>query len=341
MSSAEYTYFATLEKPGGEPICDERLEVDFHPALECARFDDRTRRMGSAHPPSPVPVIRPVWSDANSPPYVRGFAVYASGREPVTTEFPLTYFSSAVSAASRRLVENGTLQAGQRFDYRVYALPNTSRRHDAEPSCDVVADDAFPEFDTQNVTALLARAERIALPGVPDESASLAPAILIPRRVLTEATELARQADDVETGGVLVGRLCRAANGRICYRITAQIAAEHTVATRESLRFTPETWVSVNAAIQLRNLGETAMGWWHSHPWFCRLCPPERRAVCALSTPVFSPADRAVHREVFVRPWNVALLLSFLGEQEPSYDVFAWKQGQIEATEFYVLPDES
>ena len=353
MSSGQYTFYATLETRSGELLSEERLDVDWHPALEWARFDACVRRTGQSRPPAAGSgpghgaTIRPVWSAAFSPPYVRGFAICEPAHDGECVEFPLTYFAGAVTKASQRLVEAGTLKAGQRFDYRVYALPDVSDRDAIGPSCEIVADDTFPAIHTEDAASLLRGAQKYSPlqtsngASAQSTSADSTPLILIPRQVLAEATALAREADDVETGGVLVGRICRDVGGRICYRITALIPALHTQATRDSLRFTPETWVSVDAAIRLRNLGETAMGWIHSHPWFCRHCPPERRSLCAFSRPLFSQADRALHREVFLKPWNVAVLLSFLGEQEPSYDVFAWNGGQIEAAEFYVLPDDS
>jgi hypothetical protein len=60
--------------------------------------------------------------------------------------------------------------------------------------------------------------------------------------------------------------------------------------------------------------------------------------LCPFSSPAFSAADRDLHREVFQKSWSIALLLSFLGGERPSYDVFAWNQGQIEAVNYLTLP---
>ena len=163
--------------------------------------------------------------------------------------------------------------------------------------------------------------------------------IFIPQQTFNEATELALDVGDVETGGILVGNLCRDSNKTLFCRVTAQIPAEHTTATRHSLRFTPQTWVNVGAAIKLRGLNEVAIGWWHSHLYFCVNCLPEQRALCPFSSPSFSAADRDLHREVFQKSWSIALLLSFLGDERPSYDVFAWNQGRIESVKYFTLPD--
>src|SRR5262249_49598024 len=116
----------------------------------------------------------------------------------------------------------------------------------------------------------------------PDEPAGEVP-VFLRQQILVEAVEQARVAADVETGGVLVGKLCRDPRSReIFLEITAQVAAPHTRSQSTRLTFTPETWAAVQAAITLRRRNEIMGGWWHSHPDFCRLrsCPVERRARC-------------------------------------------------------------
>jgi hypothetical protein len=44
-----------------------------------------------------------------------------------------------------------------------------------------------------------------------------------------------------------------------------------------------------------------------------------------------------LHRTVFGRAFDIALLLSELGGSEPSYDLFGWRQGMIVARGFYAL----
>ena len=94
----------------------------------------------------------------------------------------------------------------------------------------------------------------------------------------------------------------------------------------------------IQGAIGLRGREEMILGWWHTHPFFCRNCPQERRNRCPLSVPAFSPADRQLHREVFQAPWSVALLVSYLGREQPSFDCFVWNKGLIEAEPLHILP---
>jgi hypothetical protein len=162
--------------------------------------------------------------------------------------------------------------------------------------------------------------------------------VFIDASVLAEAAELARQADDVETGGILVGQLHRDTElTEIFARVNAQIPASHTRSSRTSLTFTPQTWAAVRAAIALRAQDEIYLGWWHYHPHFCKNCPAERRGNCVLSKPFFRDEDCALHRTIFGRAFDIALLLSELGGSEPSYDLFGWRQGMIVARGFHAL----
>jgi proteasome lid subunit RPN8/RPN11 len=330
MWLSDFQFYAELESPVGERLRDVRLDVDWIPALRWAVFEQAVRNEPPAAKRVARPRIEPLWSPDGEPPYIRGVTIHSveSGADPV--EFPLTYFFGAVTAASAGLVDSGELQPGQEFDYRIYALSGGRNEDSLESTAEISpVDDAPAIVRRELATVTNGGAETTVAGRMP---------IVFSERVLAEATELAASADDVETGGILVGKLCRDPDGTVFSLVTAQIPAEHTSSTQHSLRFTPETWVSVDAAVRLRNHDETTLGWWHSHPFFCRKCTPLQRAACPFSKPTFSAADRDVHREVFQQPWNVALLLSFLGQPSPSLDVFAWNRGQIEAAQFTVNP---
>jgi len=342
MWQSDYQYYAFLTSQAGESIGDVRLDVDWVPAVRWTEFETRVKDMCEFGDAPARPVIEPKWGAEGGPPYVCGFGISAGVSTPV--EFPLAYFSSAVSKAATQLVETGALEAGQLFNYKVYALAKQADRDSAPPRLDLVAIDTLPTIARAPLGPLLARAVTSMPRSATTEQAPSEPTgetmpVLIPQRVLDEATELARRVGDVETGGILVGQLCRDPDGTLFASVTAQILAEHTEATRQTLRFTPETWAGVDAAIKLRNRSEIALGWWHNHPFFCANCSAEQRSVCPFAVPTFSADDKHVHREVFQPPWSVALLLSFLGEERPSYDLFAWNRGQIEAVKFFTLPE--
>jgi proteasome lid subunit RPN8/RPN11 len=164
--------------------------------------------------------------------------------------------------------------------------------------------------------------------------------VFIPRQVVEEAVAIANRARTVETGGVLVGSLHRAAStGDIFVEVTAQVPALHTESSAATLTFTPETWSAVRAAIDLRGQDELLLGWLHSHPNFCQDCPPERKNRCLMSRSFFSATDCHLHRTVFSRAYQIGLLLSDHGEPELELNLFGWRHGSIESRGFHVLED--
>jgi hypothetical protein len=161
--------------------------------------------------------------------------------------------------------------------------------------------------------------------------------VFIPERVIHEAKALARGAGDIETGGVLIGRLYRDSEStEIFSAITAFIPARHTVADRSRLTFTADTWAAVRAAVDLRGEDEMLLGWIHSHPFWCRSCPQERRQLCPLMRPFFSRDDIALHRTVFPAAFNIAVLLSDFGESDLRCDVFGWRFGMVMSRDYYL-----
>jgi hypothetical protein len=160
--------------------------------------------------------------------------------------------------------------------------------------------------------------------------------------VLDEAADLARTAGDREAGGVLIGHLHQDTHSHEVFaEVTAQIPASLADAGHAHLGFTAETWSAVSDALALRQREEFWLGWWHSHPFFCARCPPERRRDCPLSRPFFSRADCEVHRVVFDAAFHVALLLSDVGDESLRADWFGWREGQLAARGGYLLPGDT
>jgi len=231
---------------------------------------------------------------------------------------------------------------GETFTFRVCAYPDpaehTASKTVAESSDFTLEEISQPlPLQSRDLQATLAQA---SYRGADSVSRHQDMPLLIRQSVLDEAADLTRRAGHHETGGFLIGCLCGdAETPEIFAEVTAQIPARHSVADRTSLKFTPETWSAAQAAISLRGREEILLGWWHSHPHFCADCPAEQRSRCALSKPFFSDKDRALHRAVFPRAFDVALLLSNLGDDDLSSDVFGWRQGMIAARTYHVSPE--
>jgi len=171
--------------------------------------------------------------------------------------------------------------------------------------------------------------------GLPDDMP-----IIVAQRVVDEAKDLARQAGDLETGGVLIGKLQRDAESRAFFLvITAQIAALHTDASSMKLTFTAETWGAARTALALRRRDEGLFGWWHSHPDFCRLrnCPMDRRQRCLSGSRFFSGEDVALTAALFGRAFHCALLVSDSAATGLVATMFGWRRGSVVSRAYHTI----
>jgi len=162
--------------------------------------------------------------------------------------------------------------------------------------------------------------------------------VVVPQTVIDQVCALTTAAGSNETGGVLLGHLCRhRAGADVGLEVTAQVPAKHTVSEPEKLTFTSETWTDVRSAVALRNEGELLVGWWHSHPAFswCARCPIERQRTCQFASGFLSVDDKALHRSVFPSAFTQALVIT---NSAAGLDnrMFGWRNGVLRPRGFRV-----
>jgi proteasome lid subunit RPN8/RPN11 len=344
---SDYTYALDFYREDGTAIGQAAVEPDWTPALEWVHFEGiregRLPAVMAASIASEVYRIDPVWHPTAGQPHVSSFQITlsANGSGAWSRRIPTTYLRGVAQQASVALTEKGLLQSGEIFRYLVSACAVTSAAHAPQPA----ATDFCVEEVVQPLPLTPASLETFLIGAVPAGSEHVAGdfPVFVPQAVLDEMTELARQAGDVETGGVLVGLLHRDAGiPEIFVEVTAQIAAPHTEAAATKLTFTADTWAAVRAALALRKRGELMVGWWHFHPDFCRLqnCPEEKRLRCTVSSAFFSAEDVALHTALFARGYNTALLISDSAAGGLTASAFGWRQGMVTTRGFYTLaPD--
>jgi proteasome lid subunit RPN8/RPN11 len=135
-----------------------------------------------------------------------------------------------------------------------------------------------------------------------------------------------------ESGGVLIGQVYREPPaGRLYLIIEDFIPAEQIQADQVSLRFTHETWQKLQAAKQARFAAEQQIvGWYHTHPPL----PLTADEGAARTVQFFSLDDVSVHRQLFNRPWQVALVM----DAESSEKVFyRWEGERVVKSDYYLL----
>ena len=269
-------------------------DVDCLPLFECAKWEEALK-----HPRLPIVldladwVLAPSWDPVLGRPYIDGVTVMLGGAHATTagTIIPLSFFNDTAKSIAAELVAAGELVAGDTCRFRVAAHARDVRvpavHGGGAQSFSVQPVVESLEFQEADISAFLQQAT-----AADDQHENNMP-VFLPRTVLAEMHQLTREADAVETGGVLIGHLCHdRCIPEIFLQITAQIPALHAQQEMASLGLTPETWSAVEAAKDLRGLGEVHLGWWHSHPskaW-CRDCPEEKRRACRLGRDFFSCA---------------------------------------------------
>ncbi len=317
------------------------VEPDWRPASDCARFEAARRGRAPLATGSARFRVEPRWDAGAGRPVLssaRVAHVQASGEELGAVEVGNEYFRALAERESAELLRRGALRAGDRFHFRVCAdpLPPAPPQRAAAPQRAALC----VEEEVQPIAVeLAALAEPLGRARPEGASAGEFP-LLIPQRLLEQIEARAAQAGALETGGVLLGRLCRdVAGAEIFAQLTVQLPARHARAERASFTFTHETWAHAHAALELRGARELLLGWWHSHPFQCRGCPPERWLRCAQNRPFFSEDDRALQAACFPKAFHIALLVSDLGLGRRATTAFGWRDGVVRARAFHRIPD--
>ncbi|HEV7403702.1 MAG TPA: Mov34/MPN/PAD-1 family protein [Chthoniobacteraceae bacterium] len=328
-----HRFVLALTASTGEALGQYPVTPDWQPAREAVSLC--RLRAGSDQPlPEDVPLsIDPIWDQAQGEPSAVGVAV---SHEAHTVAVPLRYFRGLSQELGAKLVEEKKLGEGAKFSYELLAYRAPAPAPPARPPFTITALPVTLPFREVEVADWTARSAPDGTPG--DENF---PVFLEPQ-VLEEARACTTAAEGVETGGVLIGHLLRdRATRDLALWITAQIPAQHAPATTVKLSFTPDTWVSVRAAISLRNRGEQMLGTWHSHPaiaW-CAKCPPEQQRECGLRMPFFSDDDVLLHRTVFGSAFCVGLVVT-QALDGLRHGLFGWRAGLIEPRGFHLLGAE-
>ena len=336
------------------------VSPDWAPLAEHVHFSGIRRGILPPAMSQPPADVCPVWHADRGAPHVDGVRIEMSGPagQQHGDSFPLDCFKAEAKRLSGEHVAAGTLKEGELFRYRVRAA---RRGPVAGPTgrmalLDVEEIEQPLVMTESSLQAFLDRSmsvggnvggnvggtegggagERLGQRSGMDDGVL---PVFVAQDLVEQCVDLVRAAGDLETGGILIGRLhhdpSAGAEG-IFLEITAQIPARHTDQAEMRVTFTDKTWAAARDALALRHSQESIVGWFHSHPDFCRKCPAEKREKCSLNGIFFSTADVSLHRTMFPRAWHVGLLFS----NRPSGIIpalYGWDRGVVAAKPFHLL----
>jgi proteasome lid subunit RPN8/RPN11 len=339
-----YQYRLEFFEEDGKPVQELALTpADFTRAVEAAFFDGLRRGVFADYdPPLGRARLEPRFEETEAgSPHARGFTVVlpAPGGEHAL-DFPSGFFNSRAERLGADLVRSKRFPEKGRLLYRLAAYLDGAEEKPRR-GLRITVEDASARVPIRTGSRRdLGVAEAWDDPS-PDDFP-----VVIPRHVLEEAVEEARQAPTREVGGVLLGHLKRDPdNGELFLQVTCQVPAEQTEATTTSVTFTPATWARVREVLELRGEGEVFAGWVHSHPFrFCAECPLPTPQECVDKVLFYSTDDEFLMELSFARPFMVGLLTAVESKLERKLGhapvrLYGWKDGEIEPRGFEVIDE--
>ncbi len=326
------------------PIKTMRLSsADFGRAVYATSFDAfRKGKIDTYVAAAQDTRITPLFiAESPDSPQTRGFQV--SVILPVAIEhhceFGVGYFASQANLVRAELVRDGTMDANQDVLYQLAAYHD-----DAAASRNLTL-----PISLEPVACHVPIRSDIPAPDGPaqpwDDSDDRDVPILIDRAVLEEVVEEAQAAPQREIGGVLLGHLVRRQQeGDVSVMVTGLAAGGNTTtACSASVTFTPETFALAREIVQLRGVGESIVGWYHSHPFrFCAECPLPTPPECIAKVLFFSQDDIHLMETTFDQPFMVGLLAAVEPRIETAIGhlpvrLFGWRDGSVRQRGFDVV----
>jgi len=347
VSEVRYKFFIVpIDVDGrqtGRPV--ELVESVFAPAIDWTNLDGIRKNV---LPPLTAPsgfTLVPRWSETLCEPVVDGFDVQILGEDSTVAfsgTIPLMYFEQHVKSFTRS--NNGSTAQGVSL-FRIHAVREDSGVCDSADSTFTVEkikrplDIRYTSFDN------LLHASTCSS-GTHQESSSGSDfPVFITEETIDKAVQVSKNSGKTESGGILVGYLCRDSHSDhasdIFAVITAQIHApvENEDARETSIRFTPATWSHLRGALRDRHKEEMILSWYHSHPFLKSICGDVtecKDATCTRSV-FFSNADVQFHRIAFSSAYSTALVIGDAPCSGVSYGLYGWRWGMVVKRDFYIL----
>ncbi len=310
------------------------FQPDWAPAVEHTRFTALRRSLLPPDARVKGATITPLWSSLGTP-YASGFRLLLqTDQGEFVHDFAREYFRSEAAILRSSIPEEEESGTRPPILWHLVARPDGDSwsvpgNHSDRIRCQPV------RIREGNLCALL-RSSRSE--GTIDQNDL---PVFVPESICEEVAAASKQAAPMEIGGVLIGYLCRDSKSKELYAlVTAQVPALGALGSEGELRFTPDTWAEVRAAITLRRRDEEWLAWNHSHPSQCNTCAPEKQETCPVATALFSAQDRKLHRTVFSQAYQFALVANILREKVV-FSMFGWREGCIRLRGFYVCNGEA
>lgn len=282
--------------------------------------------------------------------YTAGFELHrrGSGGTPAVRYFARESLEHVAARGARRLVEEGRLEETELYYYGLAQgeAPDALVRGPEGRGVLEVA-----EVPIRRVLDLVLEDEDKEAVGVADDAYP----VFFTRSARRRAERVSRKGGDVsppvETGGLLLGPLCRCPEtGQVFAVVEQVIEATDSEATKYSLTYSGPTWARIQAMLRARRAQpETrhhrVLGQCHGHNFLpfegaepCEACALV--AVCTRSSAYLSSEDRTWCRAVFSgEPWQLSQVFGLDARGRPT-ETFYGQRGGALARRGYRVIDE-
>ncbi|MFQ5503609.1 MAG: hypothetical protein ACE5F1_02300 [Planctomycetota bacterium] len=305
-------------------------------------------RMG--HPEVPLfelpMTLSPVYREE---PICAGFTLELTNPEgrPFQCSFGRSCLDFVAWRGARKLLSRGVLQAEDTVSYELRADASAGLEEERGPGMVLSASRPL-EFLSLPLAAVLDEARNSG-----HEAGDGRSHLFYTDAALEKAERISRAGADstppVETGGVLVGLLCRCpASGQMYTLVTDVIEASDADEQTFSLSYSSRTWARIQAVLnarrketpELRILGQA-----HGHSFLplggaapCEVC--DQVEVCGRTTAFLSADDLTWCRAVFsAQPWQVSVVYGLNARGEAVDAHFGLHGGRLERRGYHVIPE--
>jgi len=172
--------------------------------------------------------------------------------------------------------------------------------------------------------------------------------VLVNSHFHSEAIRLCEEADALETGGAVLGKIIRLAaplpgtQTRIVTILSAVLEDNRHVGTTSRFTFSPEALAEAAQVCQLRGLGESVLTVFHTHGWSNRCGNCNQNEQCPLAESVPSLLDYDLAANLFA---SKSTLLPIAGRKfgaegrRPVLQVHAWRGGVLRPIRYQLYDD--
>jgi len=275
--------------------------------------------------------------------------------------FARGYLEPVAARMARKLIDAGTLAAGDKYFYELKDQPPSEYETEQfEHETGAVAKVVAPARRSADSTSFAVLRTPLAplLEGAEEVNADQGDAgdypVFFTREARAKAEAAARKGaashPPIETGGLLVGPLCSCPDTGALFAVVVDVLeAAHSEGTTYSLTYSGKTWARIQTVMRAKQAhpataSHRLLGQVHGHSFLpmegatpCEEC--EARPVCSRTTAFLSAEDLAWCRAVFrSEPWQLSQVFG-LDARGEGVEAFYGQSGGLLVPRSYQLLD--